>query len=413
MVTEVCFAESSCGADAPVPAAAILAPPDSAQPSSADPTMDILNLLTRLLLWLGIGYFLWWILRKFIPANFLTWFGGAMILALIAAAFLFPDDSTIGVFWQFLAFPLTPLGATITLLALSLGGDFKKQGPRLVTVALLILLFSSMPLIARALVNHSEQSVQRAYLSQRRLCSDICPAIDQVPIDRAVSLVVIGENADAYRLTNALSSRIDADSPLDPALVARLNSTANIYNRISAARPFVTVTAGPRYGSPEEQEPLRQAIRQQLTGRGVPAESIRVQNTGTDIRAAVVDQEAFLSEQGLFSAPARSGPFDTDRNNRTANRVVLVAPALTMRRAALAFENEGLQVVAAPTELYSTPGQTGRDTLARLADLVPDVNALALTSRYWNELLSAFYYYLRGWLPPFSMQWEQVVETLP
>ena len=44
--------------------------------------MDILNLLTRLLLWLGIGYFLWWVLKKFIPANFLTWFGGAMILAL-------------------------------------------------------------------------------------------------------------------------------------------------------------------------------------------------------------------------------------------------------------------------------------------------------------------------------------------
>ncbi|WP_035992458.1 YdcF family protein [Leptolyngbya sp. KIOST-1] len=375
--------------------------------------MNILNLLTRLLLWLGIGYFLWWILRKFIPANFLTWFGGAMILALIAAAFLFPEDNTIGVFWRFLAFPLTPLGAAITLLALSMGGGFAKQGPRMVTVALLILFVSSMPLVARALVNNAEQSVQRAYLSQRRLCSDICPAIDEVPVDRAVSLVVIGENADAFRLTNALNSRIDADSPLDPTLVARLNSTANIYNRIALARPFVTVTAGPRFGTGEEREPLRQAIRQQLISRGVPPESIRVQDSGTDVRATVVDQRNFLTEQGLFTTPARVGAFDTTRNNRDANRVVLVAPALTMRRAALAFENEGIQVVAAPTELYSTPGEVGRDTLARLADLVPDVNALALTSRYWSELLSAVYYYLRGWLPPFTMQWEQVVETLP
>ncbi|HZG38029.1 MAG TPA: ElyC/SanA/YdcF family protein [Nodosilinea sp.] len=374
--------------------------------------MDILNLLTRLLLWLGIGYFLWWLLRKFIPAAFLTWFGGAMILALIAGAFLFPEDNTLGVFWQFLAFPLTPLGGAITLLALALSNGLAKASGRMVLVALLILIFSSMPLIARALVNHSEQSVERAYLSQRRLCSDICPAIDEVPVDRAVSIVVIGENADAYRLTNAVNSRIDTGNPLDPMLVARLNSAANVYSRISAARPYVTVTAGPRYGSGEEREPLRQAIRQQLVSRGVPAEGIRVEATGTDVRATVVDQRNFLSERQLFTPPARSGPFDRSRANRDANRVVLVAPALTMRRAALAFENEGIQVVASPTELYSTPGLESRDTLARLADLVPNVNALALTTRYWGELLSAVYYYLRGWLPPFTMQWDQVVETL-
>ena len=374
--------------------------------------MDILNLLTRLLLWLGIGYFLWWVLRKFIPVNFLTWFGGAMILALIAGAFLFPDDSTIGVFWQFLAFPLTPLGGAITLLLLALGADFKKQGSRMVTVALLILFLCSMPLVARALVNHSEQSVQRAYLSQRRLCSDICPSIDEVPVDRAVSIVVVGENADAYRLTNALNSRIDADNPLDPVLVARLGSAANVYSRINLARPFVTVTAGPRFSSDDDRATLDAAIRQQLTARGVPAEGIRVVTTGTDLRGAVMDQIAFLQEQQLYTEPAPVGLFDTARNNRDANRVVLVAPALMMRRAALAFENEGIQIVAAPTELYSTPLEESRDTLARLADLAPNVNALVLTSRYWGELLGSVYYYLRGWLPPFTMQWEEVVETI-
>jgi hypothetical protein len=244
------------------------------------------------------------------------------------------------------------------------------------------------------------------------LCSDICPAIDEVPVDRAVSIVVVGDNADAYRLTNALNSRIDADNPLDPVLVARLNSAANVYNRINLARPFVTVTAGPRFGSGEEQEPLRQAIRQQLVSRGVPDESIRVEATGTDIRRTVVDQKNFLTEQQLFVEPPRASPFDLERTNRDANRVVLVAPALTMRRAALAFEHEGIQVVAAPTELYSAPRTENRDTLARLADLAPNVNALVLTSRYWGELLSSVYYYLRGWMPPFRMQWEQVVETL-
>lgn len=374
--------------------------------------MDILNLLTRLLLWLGIGYFLWWILKKFIPATFLTWFGGAIILALIAGAFLFPQDSTIGVFWQFLAFPLTPLGGSITLLATALGSGLKKANGRMVVTALLILLFSSMPLVARALVNQSENAVQLAYQNQRQLCLDICPAVDQVPVDRAVAIVVVSENADAYRQTNALNSRIDDNNPLDPVLVARLNSASNIYNQIAAARPFVTVTAGARFSDTDERERLNQAIRQQLVSRGVPSEGIRVENTGTDIRATVDDQKNFLREQGLFTDPPRNGERDFERNNRDANRVILVAPALTMRRAALAFEGDGVQVVAAPTELYSSPNPEDRDTLARLADLVPSVNALVLTTRYWSELLSSIYYYLRGWLPPFTMQWNQVVETL-
>jgi uncharacterized SAM-binding protein YcdF (DUF218 family) len=84
-----------------------------------------------------------------------------------------------------------------------------------------------------------------------------------------------------------------------------------------------------------------------------------------------------------------------------------------MRRAALCFENAGLQVIAWPTELYSTPNLKGRDKLARLVDLVPNVAALRLTTRYWDELLTSIYYYLRGWLPSFGVQWDQVVETLP
>jgi hypothetical protein len=37
--------------------------------------------------------------------------------------------------------------------------------------------------------------------------------------------------------------------------------------------------------------------------------------------------------------------------------------------------------------------QTRGDRLARLADLVPTVGALQLTTRYWNELLTSFYYF--------------------
>ncbi len=374
--------------------------------------MDILNLLTRLLLWIAIGYFLWWVIKKFIPTNFLTWFGGAIILALVAASFIDPNDRTIGTFWQFISFPLTPLGIVITFLAVALAAGVKKVNGRLVMAALLILLVSSTPLVARGLAVQSEQAVQRAYANQRLLCSDICPSVDAVPVDRARSIVVIGDNADAYRLANTLPSQIDSDTPLDPVLVSRLNSAADVYSRVSLARPFVTVSAGALDSDSEQGQQLNESIRQRLVNRGIPGETIRITSNGMDIRGVVEDQASFLASQGLFTPGERSTRRAEGLNNRDANRVILVAPALTMRRAALAFEQEELEVVAWPTELYGAPRPNDADSLARLADLVPNVGALRLSTRYWQELLSSIYYYLRGWLPPFSMQWEEIVETL-
>lgn len=366
--------------------------------------MDILNLLTRLILWIAIGSLIWWILKKFIPENFLTWFGGAILLLMVAAAFLAPNSSTANTLWQVVSFPLKPLGATLMLLTVAVGKDPKKVDTRLVYVALVILLLSSIPLVARSLANHSEAAVQRAYQNQRQLCSDICLVPEDIPVNLARSIVVLGDNADAYRDSNILSSRIDAENNLSPALVARLNSAADVYTRISAAAPFVTVTAGPM-GEGDDAESLQQAILQRLTNQGVPLDRIRIIESGFNVRQAVEQQQAFLAEQNLLPDPARE-------NNRDANRIVLVAPALMMRRAALAFENEGLQVVAWPTDLYGTSPLSQEGTLARLADLVPNIEALWVTTRYWEELLSSMYYFMRGWLPSFNVRWDEVVETL-
>jgi hypothetical protein len=208
-----------------------------------------------------------------------------------------------------------------------------------------------------------------------------------------------------------LPSQGDSDVPLDPILVSRLNSAADVYGRVAVANPLVTVTAGARDTNSDLGQQLNQAIRQRLINRGIPDASIRVINSGMDIRGTVEDQKSFLADQQIFIPLAR-GERRSESDNRTASRVVLVTPALTMRRAALAFENDGLQVVAWPTELYGVPRSDADGTLARFADLVPNVGALRVTTRYWEELLSSLYYYLRGWLPPFSMRWDDVVETL-
>jgi uncharacterized SAM-binding protein YcdF (DUF218 family) len=86
-----------------------------------------------------------------------------------------------------------------------------------------------------------------------------------------------------------------------------------------------------------------------------------------NIHGAMRDVRGLLEERGILPNP--------DLPQRDTQRVALVAPALAMRRAALTFEKEGLQVIAWPTNLYGSSSPTG-DTLAKLSDLVPSVEAL-------------------------------------
>lgn len=367
----------------------------------------LLVLLTRLLIWAAVGLLIYWVLLRFIPRNFLTWFGGAIILALIVLSFVEPNDQTIGTIWQFISLPLTPLGASILLLTFSLSGKgLKSVNGRYVLVALMILLLSSIPLVARGLASQAEQAIANAYANQQSLCGDICPTVDGVPFARVALMVVATNSVDARSASGAFSSQIDSGNDLDPALVSQLNSAGDLYARLRAegADPFVMATSGSMLGTAEEIQAKDQVVRQRLADRGIPGEVIIVQPGGMDMHRAAVNAQTFLLEREIL----RNGV-----SNREAPRVALVAPALTMRRSALAFEQQGLQVVAWPTDLYGLTAPEPGDTLARLSDLVPNVEALRLTTRYWEELLTSIYYFLRGWLPPFNVRWDQVVETVP
>ncbi|PSN20238.1 hypothetical protein C7271_03235 [filamentous cyanobacterium CCP5] len=367
----------------------------------------LLVLLTRLLVWAAVGLLIWWVLLKFIPRNFLTWFGGAIILTLIVLSFLEPNDQTVGAIWQIISFPLTPLGGALLLLLIAVSGGIKKVNGRYVVTAISILLISSMPLVSRALVSQAESAVQEAYSSQRDLCTQICPALEDpdAPLGRVVGIVAPAYNVDVQIAPDGLTSRIDAQNDLDPTLVSRLNSTAEVYDRLRGNSPIVFVTAGALNPDSEAGQERQQQIRQRLADRGVPPGNIVIQNSGTDMRATAERVKEYLQERDLYDDPDEVG-------ERLANRVVLVAPALSMRRAALTMENIGLQVVAYPTDIYGLDSPQVGDVLVRLSDLVPNVEALRLTTRYWEELLTSIYYFLRGWLPDFSVRWENVVETV-
>jgi len=372
----------------------------------------VLELLTRILVWAAMGLFIWYVLLKFIPRNFLTWFGGAIILTLFVLSFIDPNDETIGSIWQIISLPLTPLGATLGLLILALAD--KKIKSRYVWVAFVILLVASVPLFARTIVNQAEQAVQEAYLVQQGICEDVCPTgiPTTIPLSQVAIEVIIAENMDLVAPQESFPNQIDSEVELDPVLVARLASAARLYNRLQAqgSAPFVYVTAGPLYGDENccdddaEKATKEENLRQILINGGVPREAITIEDSGIDVHQAMRDVRTFLDDRGILGS--------AETTQRESQRVALVAPALIMRRAALTFEKEGLQVIAWPTNLYGSSRPTG-DTLAKLSDLVPSVEALRLTSRYWNEVLTSFYYFLRGWLPGFNVRWNEVVELVP
>jgi uncharacterized SAM-binding protein YcdF (DUF218 family) len=364
----------------------------------------MLVLLTRVLLWATIGLLVWYILLRIIPKKYLTWFGGVVVLVLIVASFIDPNDQTIGSIWRIISLPLTPLGATVLLLGFSLSDGLKRVKGQQVAAALTILLLTSMPVFARNMVGQAEQSVQKAFLERQTVCQGVCPA--EIPatanLGRAGAIVVFGDDADVAR-GNVLFRNLD-ETAYNSALVPRILYAADLYrqSRQAGGSPFVVVTAGPRESDAKLQEKSA-ILRSLLTGNGVPDNAIRLQPTGMNVYTTARDVELFMENQ-------RALPVRDNRSESTDPRIILVAPAISMARAALTFENMGMQVIAKPTDFYTTLNGDS-DLAARLPDIIPSVDALDLTTRYWNEFLTSIYYFLRGWLPGFNVGWNPNIEV--
>ncbi|MEM9804727.1 MAG: YdcF family protein [Cyanobacteria bacterium P01_D01_bin.56] len=363
----------------------------------------MLVLLTRVLLWATIGLLIWYILTKIIPQKYLTWFGGVVVLTLIIASFADPNDETIGTIWRLISLPLTPLGATVLLLGSSISDGIEKVKGRQVVAALAILLVTSLPIFSRYIVSRSELEVQNAFAARAAQCAEVCPAdVIGGQLNRAGAIVVLGTDAGDSKESVAFQSA--NDQAYNSNLVPRLIYAAQLYDeaRRAGADPFVIVTADPG-GDSEASEAKRRNIRTVLLNNGVPEGAIRFESTGLNVFSTARNVDRFLQDRQVLAAPG-------NRSEPTDPRIMLVAPAMTMTRSALTFEEMGMQVIAKPTDFYSVNTWSGNDTFSRLPDIIPSVDALQLTSRYWDEVLTSTYYFLRGWLPGFDFGWNPNIE---
>ena len=238
----------------------------------------MLVLLTRVLLWATVGLLIWYILTKIIPRKYLTWFGGVVVLVMLVAAFADPNDETIGTLWRLLSLPLTPLGATVLLLGSAVSEGVKKVKGQQVATALAILLVTSLPIFARAIVAQSEQAIQQAYEDRAAQCEGICPAdIRQARLALTGAIVVFGD--DTTGLGGDIAFQNADDQAYNSDIVPSLIYASGLYRdvRNAGATPFVIVTADPG-GSGDESEAKRSNMRSILVSNGVAPADIHFES---------------------------------------------------------------------------------------------------------------------------------------
>jgi hypothetical protein len=334
------------------------------------------ELLTRVLLWVLIGTIIWYIFSNFINKTYLTWLGGLIVFAFIILAFFNPNDRTVGTVWSILSLPLKPLGLTIFLLLNALKGGTKNVIGNQVVAALLILFFTSTPIMAYWLTAQTEQTA----------VSTVQVTGDRAPNPTAVkAIVVLGDGTavsdPSYGVRTQLSN---AEDGFGTGLISRLYFAARLYREQVAqgSNPLVIVSAGPQPALDPQDANEAQSVINLLTSAGVPQDRILIDSSGLDVRTSSVAVDQLLTERGFQKA---------------SDVIILISPALNTRRATSSFARLGIQTFPRPTDFFAFQLDNSRQ-LALLADLVPNVEALALTTRVIDEYLTSIYYFLRGWL---------------
>lgn len=355
------------------------------------------ELITQILILVGLYYLLKAIWPNIYKQQYFAWFGIAVLISLVFMAFVYPTNRTIGILWAILSFPLRPLGLTLLLLAYALSEGWNKVRRPQVLAAFLVLLISSLPVTAYLLTAQTEQR-------------NVIEALHQQEANnprQVQAIVVLGDIDPAARIRTQVTRPGDT---ISVALQSRLLYVAELYNNRAQRgnTPLVIVSIGPQpldsSGRPLTSE--SQAIINLLVSCGVPQAQIRIDTEGADPRSSAISVRKILFGPAAEDVNCRLfavcdgnihklQPAGAAVQQRVP--IVLVAPAIMIRRASSTFTRVYFEVVPCPTDFYVFQLQQGWE-LAALTDLIPSAEALVITSRVVNEYLVTVYYFIRGWL---------------
>lgn len=289
-----------------------------------------------------------------------------ILVAILAVLAFFSPESLVGAaVFSILSFALKPLGLSLLLLIYSMSlitnGGIKNPAPTLIFFAVLILLVSSIPIVAFGLAEQTEKEAVQA-IKLENCCRETAPAI-----------VLLGWGTTQPKIPNRISIQLTDQGD-------RIPFTATLYRRQLA--PYVIISAGVR---PELEGHIIEAhdIKHLLVNyMGVDADDIMLDTAGIDVRSSAQAVKKILQQNGL--------PL----------RVILVTSALEIRRASLTFQGVGIKVIPKATDFYTFESKGTLKRRIRGSDFFPNAEALLVTTKVIDEYLASFYYLLRGWLAP-------------
>ncbi|MCU0550113.1 MAG: YdcF family protein [Leptolyngbya sp. Prado105] len=392
---------------------------------------DVFVLLTQVLLWVVVGLFAWYVLLRALPRAFL---GGLVLLLLLGvAAFTFyqgsPQQGLIGDIFRIIAIPFSPLGIILVLLLIAFsellrGGKLSRTGLVVLRIAIPALLILSIPAVSYFLAQRAEAeaisitrpvAVEALPAGARRVIVSLAQDTTRLQLRPRTQAVPAPQAPPANQLIPPPAPIPDgtftvlAEQPIQ--LTERgdiLTYTAQIYQeeRARGTAPLVFVSAGDRPERNRKQGESRDDVseaadaRRFLQGLGIPEGDIIGDSNSPTIIDSARNTRAELQRRGV----------------NFGNQLIVVASAIEMNRAALTFNREfnnnniPLSVISRPTNFFTLPQREalrgraqGRDLVERnvqLADLLPSMDALSLSSKVINEYITSIYYFLRGWIRP-------------
>jgi len=287
-----------------------------------------------------------------------------LLISLLILAFFAPDTPVGAAIFGLVAFFFKPLGFSLTLLviasALITNGGIRNPAPRMILAALLVLILSSMPVVAYWFAEQAERDA-----AARTVCCD----------ETAAAIVLLGKGTTQPHIPNRVAIQLTEAGN-------RLPYAAVLYSKKVA--PMVIVTAGPRReleGYVGEAKDIETLLANNM---GVPRSSIVLDNNGSNIRTSAQEVRKILDSRGA------------------GRKVILVTSAMQMRRASLTFAHMGMQVIPRPTDFYTFQSTAGGTSRLRLdaGDFLPSAEALLTTTKVFDEYFGSVYYYLRGWQAP-------------
>ena len=287
-----------------------------------------------------------------------------LLISLLILAFFAPDTPVGAAIFGLVAFFFKPLGFSLSLLviasAMITSGGIRNPAPRMILAALLVLILSSMPVVAYWFAEQSERDA-----AARTVCCD----------ETAAAIVLLGKGTTKPHIPNRVAIQLTDTGN-------RLPYAAVLYRKQLA--PMVIVTAGPRReleGYVGEAKDIETLLANNM---GVPRSSIVIDDNGSNIRTSAQEVRKILDSRGV------------------GRKVILVTSAMQMRRASLTFAHMGMQVIPRATDFYTFQSTARGKSRLRLdaGDFLPSAEALLTTTRVFEEYYGSFYYYLRGWQSP-------------